>query len=284
MADCLEDQRQAGKVRHALRELLTQRVMAIACGYEDANDAARLASDPVHKLLVGRDPTAGEDLASQPTPSRFENAAKGQQFFRLAEALAERVIERPRRRLKGRARRITVDLDLTDDPTHGAKQLSFFNSYYDSWCYLPLLFFLTFNDEPEQYLLTAVLRSGKAVAWIGARGILRRLLAKLRRAFPGAKFRIRLDGGFAEPQLLDFLDAQQDVEYVVAMAKNAVLNRLARPGPSRSCVSTSEGERVDGLIRPESPSRRCSHCPQAFESGILQYEIEIGRRFTNKPG
>jgi len=229
LADCLEDPRQAGKVRHQLRELLTQRVMAIACGYEDANDAARLASDPVHKLLVGRDPVEGEDLASQPTLSRFENTPQRQHLFRLGEALAERVIERHRRRLKGRTRRITLDLDPTDDPTHGAQQLSFFNSHYDSWCYLPLLGFLTFNDEREQYLFTAVLRSGKAVAWMGARAILRRLLKKLRRAFPGARIRIRLDGGFAEPELLDFLDAQADVEYVVAMAKNAVLERKASP-------------------------------------------------------
>jgi hypothetical protein len=229
LAECLEEQRQAGKVRHQLRELLTQRVMAIACGYEDANDAARLASDPVHKLLVGRDPIEGEDLASQPTLSRFENAADRRQLFRLGEALADRVIERHRRRLKGRARRITLDLDPTDDPTHGAQQLALFNAHYDTCCYLPLLGFLTFNDEPEQYLFTAVLRSGKAVAWRGAGAILRRLLRKLRRAFPGARIRIRLDGGFAEPKLLDFLDAQPDVEYVVAMAKNAVLKRLARP-------------------------------------------------------
>ncbi len=74
LAGCLEDDRQPGKVQHELRELLTQRVMAIACGYADANDAARLASDPVHKLLVGRDPINGADLASQPTLSRFENA------------------------------------------------------------------------------------------------------------------------------------------------------------------------------------------------------------------
>jgi hypothetical protein len=148
----------------------------------------------------------------------------------MGERLAERVIERHRRRLKGRARRITLDLDPTDDPTHGAQQLSFFNSHYDSWCYLPLLGFLTFNDEREQYLFTAVLRSGKAVAWRGARAVLRRLLKKLRRAFPGARIRIRLDGGFAEPELLDFLDAQPDVEYVVAMAKNAVLERKASPG------------------------------------------------------
>jgi hypothetical protein len=229
LADCLEDERQAGKVQHELHELLTQRVMGIACGYEDANDAARLASDPVHKLLVGRDPIEGEDLASQPTLSRFENAPHRQQLFRLAEALADCVIERHRRRLKGRARRITIDLDPTDDPTHGAQQLALFNAHYDTWCYLPLVGFLSFNDEPEQYLFTAVLRSGKAVAWQGARAILRRLLKKLRRAFPGAPMRIRLDGGFAEPELLDFLEAQPDVEYAVGMAKNAVLKRKAKP-------------------------------------------------------
>jgi hypothetical protein len=228
LAECLEDRRQAGKVEHELHELLTQRVMAIACGYEDANDTARLASDPVHKLLVGRDPLEGEDLASQPTLSRFEHAPDRKQLFRLAEALADRVIERHRRRLHGRARRLTIDLDPTDDPTHGAQQLALFNAHYDTWCYLPLLGFLSFNDEPEQYLFTAVLRSGKAVAWVGARGILRRLLKKLRRAFAGARIRIRLDGGFAEPQLLDFLDAQPDVEYVVGMAKNAVLKRKAK--------------------------------------------------------
>src|SRR5436305_13116947 len=74
LSACLEDGRQAGKVQHTIDEILIQRVMAIACGYEDANDAARLASDPIHKLLVGRDPMQGRDLASQPTLSRFENA------------------------------------------------------------------------------------------------------------------------------------------------------------------------------------------------------------------
>ncbi len=111
LAACLKDERQAVKVDHELEELLTQRIMAIACGYEDANDAARLASDPVHKLLVGRDPVKGEDLASQPTLSRFENSVGRKELFRMAEALADTVIERHRKRLKGRARRITIDLD-----------------------------------------------------------------------------------------------------------------------------------------------------------------------------
>jgi len=86
---CLRDQRQAGKVDHDLRELLAQRVFSIACGYPDANDSARLASDPIHKLLLDRDPVEGRDLASQPTLSRFENSRDRKQLFRLGEALAE---------------------------------------------------------------------------------------------------------------------------------------------------------------------------------------------------
>jgi hypothetical protein len=228
LAGCLEDDRQPGKVQHELREMLTQRVMAIACGYADANDAARLASDPVHKLLVGRDPIDGADLASQPTLSRFENGPDRKQLFRMTEALADCVIERHRRRLHGRARRITIDLDPTDDPTHGAQQLSFFNTHYDSWCYLPVMAFLTFNDEAEQYLVTAILRPGNAHGSRGAVGILRRLISRLVRAFPGALLRVRLDGGFATPQVLEFLDRQPGLAYVVNMASNAVLHRFAK--------------------------------------------------------
>jgi hypothetical protein len=229
LAECMKDERQPGKVEHELEELLTQRVMAIACGYEDANDAAHLASDPVHKLLVGRDPQQGSDLASQPTLSRFENSVNRKELFAMAEALAEVVIERHGKRLHGRARKITIDLDPTDDPTHGEQQLTFFNGHYDGFCYLPVLGFLTFNDEPEQYLVTAVLRAGNAKGSLGAVGILRRLLPRLRKAFPKAVLRVRLDGGFATPELLEFLDDQPGVDYVVAMASNDVLDRWVEP-------------------------------------------------------
>ncbi len=228
LADCLQDERQPGKVDHEMEELLAQRIFGIACGYADANDAARLAADPVHKMLIGRDPVEGQDLASQPTICRFENAPDRKQLYRMGEALADCVIERHRRRLHGRARLITIDLDPTDDPTHGAQQLTFFNAHYDTWCYLPVVGFLSFNDEPEQYLAAAVLRPGNAVASAGATGILWRLLVRVWRAFPKARVRVRLDGGFADPLLLNFLDAM-GVEYVVAMANNAVLNRWAEP-------------------------------------------------------
>src|ERR1700691_4426769 len=224
---CLRDQRQAGKVDHGLRELLAQRVFSIACGYPDANDSARLASDPIHKLLLDRDPVEGRDLASQPTLSRFENGVGVKELYRMGEALAVSVIRRHGQRLRRRAYRVTIDLDPTDDPTHGAQQLSFFNGHYDNWCYLPVLGFVSFEDEAEQYLCAAVLRPGNVTAHAGAVGILRRLLLMIRSLFPAARIRVRLDGGFAHPDLLDFLDAEAKLDYVVAMANNQVLERKA---------------------------------------------------------
>jgi hypothetical protein len=229
LAACVVDPRQLGKVDHPFEALLAQRLYGIACGYADANDAARLAHDPIHKLLLARDPITGPALASQPTLSRFENAVGATELYRMAGALADTVIDRHRRRLRGRVKRVTIDLDPTDDPTHGAQQLTFFNSHYDTWCYLPLVGFLSFNKEREQYLFTAVLRPGNASAKAGALGILRRILARVRQAFPRVRIRVRLDGGFAGPTILDFLEAQPDVDYVVAMAKNDVLLRLAEP-------------------------------------------------------
>jgi hypothetical protein len=227
LARSLRDPRQPGKIDHALIELVRQRVYGIACGYADCNDAARMAQDPVHKLLLERDPLAGPDLASQATLSRFENAAGRQELYLASVGLADLVIEHHRARLGGRARRITIDLDPTDDPTHGQQEFSFFNGHYDTWCYLPVVATLTFNAEPIQYVVGAVLRPGNSPAKHGAIPLLRRLLARLRGAFPRATLRIRLDGGFASPEVFDFLEAE-GVEYVVAMASNVRLVKRSR--------------------------------------------------------
>lgn len=232
LAACFRDERQPGKLTHTLHDLIRQRVFAIACGYADCNDAARLVDDPIHKLLLGRDALEGAALASQPTLSRFENAAGPKVLYRMGEALADAVIKRQRRAHR-KAKRITVELDPTDDPTHGAQQLALFNGHYDTWCYLPVAGFIRFDEEPEQYLFTYVLRGGRATAKLGAIGILRRVLVRLRSAFPKAKLRVRLDGGFAYPEMFDFLEAE-GLEYVIAMAGNAVLDRLAEPWMKRA--------------------------------------------------
>lgn len=226
LAGCLRDERDAQRVVHEICDLIRQRVYAIACGYPDGNDAARLSSDPVHKLLVGRDPAGEEDLASQPTLSRFENAADRADLFRMGEALAERVIERHRRRRRGRARVVTIDLDQTDDPAHGQQQLALFNGYYGEWCYLPLLGFVGFDDEADQYLVAALLRPGNSPDKVGSLGVLTRLLPRLRAAFPRARLRVRLDAGFAAPEVFDFLD-EEGVDYAVAIGKNSILLRRA---------------------------------------------------------
>ena len=129
--------------------------------------------------------------------------------------------------LRGHARLVTIDMDPTDDPTHGAQPLSFFNSHNDNAFYLPMMGFVIFSDEAEQYLRAAVLRPGNVTAAAGAVGILRRLMALIRNSFSKVRIRVRLDGGFANPELFAFLDAEPGVEYVVAMASNAVLNRKA---------------------------------------------------------
>ena len=227
LAACLSDTRQQSKVLHSLPELFRQRMFSIACGYEDANDAARLANDPVFKLLTGRDAIKGEALASQPTLSRFENGVRRADLLRMAEGLAATVINRHKRRKK-KARLITIDLDPTEDPAHGSQQLSLFNRFYDCNCYLPLAGFLTFDKEPEQYLFCYLLRPGNATAKLGCLGLLKRLLPRLRKAFPEARIRIRLDSGFTGPELYAFFEAQ-GLEYVVGMGKNSVLLKLAEP-------------------------------------------------------
>src|SRR5438034_1591696 len=227
LAACLADERQPAKVRHETIELIRQRVFGLAGGYADCNDAARLADDVIHKLVVGRDPIAGPALASQPTLSRFESTVRARELRAMTHVLADTVIAQQRRRLHGCATRITIDLDPTDDPTHGQQEFAFFNGHYDTWCYLPIVATVTFNDELAQFAVAAVLRPGKAPASLGARGILRALLRKLRAAFPAALFRVRLDGGFASPKVFTFLEREQ-VEYVVAMASNRRLEKRAQ--------------------------------------------------------
>lgn len=226
MAQALRDGRQPGKVEHPLQEMLRERILGIACGYPDANDAARLTKDPAMQLACER---RGESLASQPTLSRFENAPRSTDLFRLGVAFTEAVIERERQKRRGRkVRRITLDMDSTEDRTYGDQQLTFFNAFYDNWCYLPMVTTVQFNDEPEHYLVAPLLRPGNAKGSLGAIGILKRLLPRLRAAFPKAKIFVRMDGGFAEAPVLTWLEAHR-IGHTVNMPKNSVLKGLAEP-------------------------------------------------------
>ena len=209
LAACLDDARQPGKVLHETIELLQQRIFGLCGGYADCNDAARLVHDPIHKLVVGRDPLTGLGLASQPTLSRFENAVRARELRAMTHVLADTVIAQQRRRLHGRATRITIDLDPTDDPTHGQQEFAFFNGHYDTWCYLPVVATVTFNDEPAQFAVAAVLRPGKAPAGLGARGILRPCCASSGAPSPGPRSGYAWTGALPAPSCFVFSSANR---------------------------------------------------------------------------
>jgi hypothetical protein len=218
----LSDERDPARVDHTYEEMFRHRVYAIALGYPDGNDSARIGQDPAMKMLCGRGPADGAGLASQPTLSRFEHGLSGREIVSLGRGLEETVIERVRRR-HPQARIITIDLDPSVDPTHGQQPLAFFNGHYDTWCYLPMFGFLSVDGDPEQYLFHARLRPGVAKEARGTVALLRRTVERLRRAFRKARIRVRLDAGFAYPQIFDVLEELR-VEYVVAMPANSVLS------------------------------------------------------------
>ena len=219
----LIDRRDPARIEHSYLSMFRQRVFGIALGYPDGNDSARIGGDPAMKLLCGRGPADDAALASQPSLSRFENGLGGREVVKLGRKLEEVVIDRLKER-HGNARVVTIDLDPSVDPTHGQQPFSFFHGYYDSWCYLPMFGFLSVDGDPEQHLFHARLRPGLSKEVHGTIALLTRTVKRLRRAFKRTRIRVRLDAGFAGPQLFEALDDLR-VEYLVAMPENEVLAR-----------------------------------------------------------
>lgn len=222
LADAIPDRRQAAKVNHSLLAQLQQRVYALAAGYPDVNEAAALAADPMFKLACGRS-LQDHDLASQPTLSRFENTARRSDLYRMARSLADTILLHLRQRHRA-ARRLWIDVDPTCTPTYGAQQLTFFNGFYDTWCYLPLVITLSFDDDPRKYPLVVLLRPGNADAMQGVLPVLRRLVPRLKTLWSKARLWLRADSAFARTDLLDWLDAQR-IGYDIGVASNSVLAR-----------------------------------------------------------
>jgi Transposase DDE domain group 1 len=221
LAACVPEWRRGG-VRHRLETLVRQRVFQIACGYEDQDDADTLRTDPLFKLACGRLPASEPDLASQPTLSRLENAVDRHAVERLAEALVDLYI-----RERGRAgvpTRILLDLDGTADPAHGEQEGVAYHGYYRQHMYHPLLVF----DGETGHLITAVLRPGDVHGSAFVVLVLRRLLRKLRAAWPNVPVEIRADSGFAIPRLYAWCE-ENEVEYTIGLIPNPVLERLAAP-------------------------------------------------------
>ena len=231
LAACIPDWRR-GAVRHSLETLVRQRLYQIACGYADQNDAATLRTDPLLKLVCGRLPLSGPALASQPTFSRLENAVDRHSVEQLAAALVELYV-----RERGRAgapRRIVLDFDGTDDPAHGEQEGVGYHGYYRQHMYHPLLAF----DGDTGHLITAVLRPGRCHGSRFAVLVLRRLVRRLRQAWPGVVIELRADSGFAIPRLYAWCEAHR-VHYTIGLIPNPTLEQLAAPLLARAHATSA---------------------------------------------
>lgn len=248
MVESLTERRQPWKVTHPLIEMLRERVLGIACGYPDTNDAARLHNDPAMQIVCA---CRGKSLASQPTLSRFENSPSWTDLLRMGYALTDAVVQYERQKRRGpKVRQITIDMDPTEDPTYGGQQLTFFNAYYDNWCYLPMVTTIQFGAEAEQYVVAPLLRPGNAKGSLGAIAILKRLVSRLRGAFSKAKVRVRMDGAFADETVFAWMETHR-IGYAVNMAKNSVVKDLAEPwmeGVRGRVHETGQTERAYGEL------------------------------------
>jgi len=220
-AALLDDSRCEERVRHDALVLLRQRVYQIVAGYEDANDPDRLRHDPMLQIVA--DQKLGEALGSQPTLSRWENAPSARSLVRLNDALLAQFVRLCGERVRQRGE-ILLDIDSTDDPTHGQQQLGFFNAAYGQHMYHPMLIF----ERHTGCLLSLRLRPGNASSHARIVAMLVRLVPRLQAAFPGVKIKLRGDAGFALPLLYEFCEFFR-IQYVLGIPANAVFQRWAVP-------------------------------------------------------
>jgi hypothetical protein len=240
-----------GPVRHSREMLVRQRVFQIACGYEDQDDADTLRTDPLLKLVCGQLPETGRDLASQPTLSRLENAVDRKSCYRLALALGALYLRERER--EGVPTHIVLDLDGTDDPTHGQQEGSAYHGYYRQHMYHPLL---VFDGETNQ-LITAVLRPGNTHGSTAVVAVLKRVVRALRERWPQVTIELRMDSGGAVPAVYDWCE-QEGIAYTIGLITNPRLTALAAPlaaaAQRQRVASAAEKVRLLGEITYQAES------------------------------
>lgn len=213
LSSCLTDLRDPGKVRHSMDDIIRFRIMMIAAGYEDGNDAADLRNDPSFKLALERDPETGPALCSQPTISRMETLADIRALIRMSHEMVRFYCTS----FAHPPRAITLDIDDTFDAVHGHQQLRLFNAYYDEYGFQPIVVF-----DGEGRFVGAVLRPARRPAGKEAAAHIRRLIRAIRSHWPKTKILLRGDSHYGTPEVLDFCD-NLGLQYVFGLSQNTRL-------------------------------------------------------------
>ncbi len=220
LARLIADPRDQLLVTHSVADVLRARMLAIACGYEDADDLDHLRNDPGFKLACGRLPDSGADLCSQPTVSRWENAPTLREVVRMSYAIVDVYCLS----YANPPRAITLDIDDTVDVVHGHQQLALFNGHYNERCFLPIHVYDTATSRPVAVLL----RPGVTPSGTEIRGHLRRLVRRIRQHWPNTRLTIRGDGHYGRPEVMAWCEGN-GVDYIFGLPGNAVLDRLVEP-------------------------------------------------------
>ena len=220
LAEHVCDPREEERVRHSVLSLFRQRLYQIIAGYQDVNDADRLRYDPAFQILV--DQPLGEPLGSQPTLSRWENSPSPRELLKLQDALLDWFVNICGKQVRKRGE-ILLDVDSTDDPTHGQQQLSFFNGGYNQHMYHPLLIF----ERHTGCLLAARLRPGRVVSHARIIPLLLRIVPRLQREFPKVRIKLRADAGFATPLFYEFCEFF-GLQYAIGIGTNSRLQGEAQ--------------------------------------------------------
>jgi Transposase DDE domain group 1 len=235
LADCFRDYRVADRIEHSVRELICQRVYALALGYEDLNDHDQLRADPLLAVLAGKRDPAGQDrkqerdrgkaLAGKSTLNRWEltraEATEQERYAQIvmdSAAIDRLLVEVFLEAYREAPEEIVLDLDATDDPLYGKQEGRFFHGYYGHYCYLPLYIFC------GEHLLCARLRPAHIDGSAGSLEEVERIVAQIRQHWPQVKIILRADSGFCRDALMSWCEHQQ-VDYVLGLARNARLRQ-----------------------------------------------------------
>jgi Transposase DDE domain group 1 len=264
----VHDARDPERVVHSRIEQIRQRVFQVALGYEDCNDAVTLRHDPLLNTVCDRMPQDPKGLSSQPTLSRLEHAATARDVCAIQRTLEQAYVDE----LPADTTVVVLDLDTTDDPTHGQQQLAFFHGYYDHTVYHPVLLF-----DGDGRLVNLRLRPGNAGNYRYTAPMLDRVIRAIKARFPNVQIVVRGDSGFGVPRLLDLLDRLNtelgDVDYLLGLTSNAVLSRLATDAMKRA---------AEGFGHTKRTTRRFDTFRYAAETWAHPRQVLVRVEYTDR--
>jgi len=216
LANCIKDERHQSYVEHSITSMLSQRIMQIAAGYEDANDCNELKDDEILKLCANQSKT----LATQPTISRFENKVNNRELYKMAKVFVDQFMTSYNKEPEV----IILDPDDTNSFTYGQQELTLFNSYYGDYCYMPLHIYEGFSGK----LITTILKPGRRNKSVNVFAILKRIIMYLRKKWPNTMIIVRGDSHFCSKELMGWRHDLKRVEFITGLTGNSVLNKYAK--------------------------------------------------------